>query len=450
MDKYILNLLRDAASTSDGEIDIILQKAANFEGLNHKEVAALLATEKKEHLDRILNVAGQVKQHIYGKRIVLFAPLYISDYCINRCTYCGFNHHNSTKTRRKLTQEEVKKEVAVLERMGHKRLALEAGEDPENCPLDYVLDCINTIYTTSDIRRVNVNVAAMPTDSYRKLKDAEIGTYILFQETYHRETYENVHKGGPKADYDYHLTAFERAMEAGIDDVGGGVLFGLYDYKYEVLALMLHNESLEEKFGVGFHTISVPRIRDTGIKGKYPYAVSDKDFLKLVAVLRIAVPFTGMIVSTRETPEMRKKLITTGISQMSAGSNTSVGGYSGGNIDVSSGQFSLADHREANEIFYWLMEEGVLPSFCTACYRRGRSGDTFMEMAKGGDIKNICLPNGLITLKEYALDYGDDHFKSLSEALIKENLTHIENKKTRDVVEEKLALLANGERDLYI
>lgn len=435
MDDYILKTLSDAKNVSDSEIINILDKAALRKGLKHREAAALLATNKREHIDQIFDIAGKIKKDIYGDRIVLFAPLYVSDYCVNNCEYCGFKGSKDVK-RRRLSQKEIRDEVEILQKMGHKRLALEAGEDPVNCHLDYVLECIDTIYTSSDIRRVNVNIAAMDKQNYKRLKDAQIGTYILFQETYHRPTYERVHPSGPKADYDFHLTAFERAMESGIDDVGAGVLFGLYDYKYEVLALMLHNEQLEEQFGVGFHTISVPRLRD--VDG----GISDEDFLRLVAVLRMAVPFTGMIVSTRETPEMRRKLIKMGISQMSAGSTTSVGGYSS---NMRQEQFSLADHREAKEIFYWLMEEGVLPSFCTACYRRGRSGDTFMEMAKAGDIKDVCLPNGLLTLKEYALDYGDERFKILADALINENLPFV-----NEIAKTKLALLDSGERDLFI
>ena len=464
---YITALLKE--NVTAGEIESALEKAARLEGLSHRDTAALLAATDTETIDRIFRIAGQIKDHIYGERMVLFAPLYVSDYCVNRCAYCGFNKDNSRR-RYKLTQDEVRAEVAILEKMGHKRLAIEAGEDPANCPLDYVLECIDTIYNmkfeNGEIRRVNVNIAALDTEDYKHLSAAQIGTYILFQETYHRESYAHYHLSGPKRDYDYHITAFDRAMEAGIDDVGAGVLFGLYDYKYEVLALMLHNEHLESRFGVGFHTISVPRIRDTGHGCTYPYAVNDEDFLKLVAILRIAVPFTGMIVSTREHPDMRRKLTRVGISQMSAGSSTSVGGYSqsesvaagkqsGGSepgirSKPTEGQFSLADHRDANEIFYWLMEEGILPSFCTACYRQGRSGDRFMELAKSGDIKNICLPNGLLTLKEYALDYGDERFKALAGMLIEEKLSGMKNEKVYGLVKEKLAQLEQGKRDLFI
>jgi len=434
-DEYIQNLL----SAEAGDIEHILAKAARYEGLTHKDVAALLTTTDEQHIQSIFNIAGQIKKHIYGDRIVLFAPLYVSDYCMNKCAYCGFKT-DSGIGRRKLSQEEVKKEVAILQEMGHKRLVIEAGEDPDNCPLDYVLECISTIYNNADIRRVNVNIAALDIDGFKALKNAQIGTYILFQESYHRDTYKKVHLSGPKSDYDYHLTAFDRAMEAGLDDVGAGVLFGLHDYKYEVLALMLHNEHLEKRFGVGFHTISVPRMI-----GAAANAVSDQDFLRLVAILRMAVPFTGMIVSTRESPEMRRKLVKIGISQMSAGSSTSVGGYSD---NKGKKQFSLSDHRSADEIIYWLMEEGILPSFCTACYRRGRSGERFMGLAKAGDIKNVCLPNGILTLKEYSLDYGDERFKKLAERLINEKLS--ENEEIEKSLQEKLLQLEQGERDLYI
>ena len=487
MSDYINELLRE--NVSNGDIEAILEKAARFQGLAPKEAAALLTLSDETYTSRIFEIAGQIKNHIYGERIVLFAPLYVSDYCVNSCAYCGFKGSENQK-RRRLSQSEVQAQVAILEKMGHKRLAIEAGEDPINCPLDYILGCIDTIYTTSDIRRVNVNIAALDTKGYRRLKAANIGTYILFQETYHRPSYAQFHPVGPKGDYDYHFGAFERAMEAGLDDVGAGVLFGLYDYKYEALALMLHNEALERRYGVGFHTISVPRIRDIESGRAYPYGVSDADFLKLVAILRIAVPFTGMIISTRETPEMRRRLIRIGISQMSAGSSAAVGGYTAlsdvnnpvilnnpiipgltrdpissgeagrprvkpgvtendfrGKESSSSPQFSLSDNRSADEIFYWLMEEGILPSFCTACYRRNRSGARFMEMAKKGDIKNICLPNGLLTLKEYALDYGDARFKALADTIITQKLTQLENPAT---VQAKLHELEQGKRDIYI
>ena len=452
-DNYINNLLDASKNISDKEIESILNKAERFEGLTHSEVAALLSTEKKEYIDKISEMAGKIKSNIYGERVVIFAPLYVSDYCVNKCEYCGFNC-DAKFERRKLTMDEVRAEVQILEKMGHKRLAIEAGEDKANCPLDYILECIDTIYNmkfeNGEIRRVNVNIAATTVEEYQKLKDAQIGTYILFQETYHKETYERVHPKGPKHNYIYHTTAFDRAMTAGIDDVGAGVLFGLYDYKYEILALILHNEHLEKNFGVGFHTISVPRICDTDSTedNKYEYAVSDEDFLKIVAIIRLAVPFTGMIVSTRETKEMRKKLIHIGISQMSAGSSTKVGGYS--EKEVNGQQFALADNREASDIIYWLMEEGFVPSFCTACYRQGRSGDRFMMLAKSGNIKNVCLPNGLLTLKEYALDYGDSRFKELAEKIIEKHINSIKSEKVYNKTIESLKLLEEGKRDLFL
>jgi len=448
MDDYINNLLRE--NVSESEVETILDKAACFQGLTPREAAALLTSTNEAHASRIFEIAGQIKNHIYGERIVLFAPLYISDYCVNGCTYCGFKG-NGNHRRHKLTQEDVKAQVKILEKMGHKRIAIEAGEDPINCPLDYILKCIDTIYRTSDIRRVNVNIAALDIEDYRRLKAANIGTYILFQETYHRPSYARFHPAGPKRDYDYHFKAFERAMEAGIDDVGAGVLFGLYDYRYDALALMLHNEALEQQFGVGFHTISVPRIREIDGVNSYPYGVCDGDFLKLVAILRIAMPFTGMIISTREVPAMRRQLIKIGISQMSAGSSTVVGGYgckeapSESFNESSSAQFPLSDHRSADEIFYWLMEEGILPSFCTACYRRNRRGARFMEMVKKGDIKNVCLPNGILTLKEYALDYGDARFNALADSIIKQIKTE-----NPALIQAKLQELEQGKRDIFI
>lgn len=451
-DEYINSLLEKAKNTSDLQIDQILNKAENFEGLNHQDVAALLTTTNKDFINRIFNVAGKLKSKIYGDRVVMFAPLYVSDYCVNLCTYCGFKHDNNFE-RRRLTIDEIRQEVKILEEMGHKRIALEAGEDPDNCPIDYILECLKTIYSmktkNGEIRRANVNIAATTVENYKKLNDAKIGTYILFQETYHKKSYKLYHRKGPKHNYAYHTTAFDRAMEAGIPDVGGGVLFGLYDYKYEVLGLMLHNEHLEKNYGVGFHTISVPRICDVeGETSTYKYAVNDEEFLKLVAILRLAVPYTGMIVSTRETPLMRKQLINIGISQLSGGSATEVYGYT--TRKKGGSQFILADDRDNSQVVYWLMEEGFVPSFCTACYRKGRTGDRFMQLAKTGNIKNVCLPNGLLTLKEYALDYGDDKFKQLANKIINEKINDIENEKIKILVTESLKQLDDGKRDLYI
>ncbi len=448
-DGYIKELLQIRAT--DAEIDEILDKAEAFEGLTHKEVAALINTTDEKHRKRIFDIAGKIKEHIYGDRIVMFAPLYISDYCVNRCKYCGFKCDNKFN-RKKLTMDEVREEVRILESMGHKRLAVEAGEDPVNCPIEYVLECIKTIYDmktgNGEIRRVNVNIAATTVENYKKLKDIGIGTYILFQETYNKEAYEQYHLAGPKSDYYYHTTAFDRAMEGGIDDVGGGVLFGLYDYKYEILGLMLHNEHLEEKFGCGFHTISVPRICSAeGVDRSFPYAVSDEDFKRLVALIRIAVPFTGMIISTRESEEMRKELIMRGISQISGGSSVEVGGYAA--REKGGSQFILNDSRTADDIIYWLMEQGLVPSFCTACYRSGRTGDRFMSICKSGNIKNVCLPNALLTLKEYALDYGDDRFKAKAKELTESKIPSIKSEKVKEKVKEYLKRMDEGERDLF-
>lgn len=452
-DQYITSLLDDAKNASPEQIDEVLSRAERFEGLSHKDVALLLQTEDPAHLSRIFEIAGKIKEHIYGDRVVMFAPLYISDYCINQCAYCGFNCTNNFN-RQKLTQEEVQEEVRLLEKMGHKRLALEAGEDPENCPIDYVLDCIKTIYNmkfeNGEIRRVNVNIAATTVEEYRMLRDAQIGTYILFQETYHKETYEKMHIAGPKSNYDYHTTAFDRAMEAGIEDVGGGVLFGLYDHRYEILGLMLHNEHLEQQFGVGFHTVSVPRICDAeGIdRTRYQYAVKDEDFKKIVAIIRLAIPFTGMIISTREDREMRKFLINIGISQVSGGSTVEVGGYA--KRESKSAQFQVADERSPMDIMKWLMSEDLVPSFCTACYRKGRTGDRFMQLAKTGNIKNVCLPNALMTLWEYAIDYGDAEFKERAWDLIQQKCAKIDRTDIQALVQKNLKLLEDGQRDIYL
>lgn len=450
-DKFIHLLIERAANATEHEIQAILEKAKSFKGLTPEEAAALLCTNNPEHLRQIYSIAGSIKEEIYGDRVVMFAPLYVSDYCVNQCSYCGFSHKFGFG-RKRLSMDALREEVRILEKMGHKRLALEAGEDPINCPIEYILECLKTIYDTKLIRRVNVNIAATTVENYKKLKEAGIGTYILFQETYHQETYEGIHTAGPKKNYDYHTTAFDRALEAGLDDVGAGVLFGLYDYRYEVLGLMLHNAHLEQRFGVGFHTISVPRVcpitPDETVSQTYTHVVDDETFKKIVAVIRLAVPFTGMIMSTRESADMRRDCIALGISQISGGSTVEVGGYALG-MDSAS-QFELADNRSAKDIIFWLMEEGLLPSFCTACYRTGRTGDRFMSLAKTGNIKNVCLPNALLTLKEYALDYGDEDFRRLAEGLINKKIKHIENETVRDLIIENLRQLEAGERDLFI
>jgi len=453
--QYIESLLEKAKQTPDEEIYRILDKAERFEGLRHEEIAALLVNENPAHLSRVYDIAGKIKQHIYGNRIVMFAPLYVSDYCVNRCAYCSYNCGHSFH-RRRLTMDEVRQEVAILERMGHKRLALEAGEDDENCPVDYILDCIKTIYDmkfdNGEIRRVNVNIAATTVENYKKLHDVGIGTYILFQETYHQPTYEKVHVAGPKRDYEYHLTAFDRAMEGGIDDVGGGVLFGLADPYFEVMGLMLHNEHLEERFGVGFHTISVPRIcRAEGVQmDLYPHLVEDATFEKIVAIIRLAVPFTGMILSTREDHDMRVKLLQRGISQLSAGSSTEVGGYSKREEGLSNPQFVVNDERDAVSIISELMDDGYIPSFCTACYRSGRTGDRFMRLAKSGHIKDVCLPNALMTLCEYACDYGNEQFQTKAAAVTERELARIENEKVHTLTQANIEKIRAGGRDFYL
>ena len=453
--KYINDLLRSCEDASKEDIEKILNKAKERKELSHRDIAMLLQTEDKDQLKEIYKIAGEIKKSIYGKRIVMFAPLYVSDYCVNNCKYCGYKSCN-TFNRRRLTQEEVVEEVKILEKMGHKRLALELGEDPVNAPIDYVLQCLDTIYKTQSengiIRRVNVNIAATTVENYKKLKDVGIGTYILFQETYHKPTYEEMHPKCLKGDYDYHLTAFDRAMEAEIDDVGAGVLFGLADYKFEVLALMLHNQYLEEKYGVGFHTISVPRLKKAeGMSlDDYPNIVDDETFKKLVTIIRLAVPYTGIILSTRETANMRRELLKYGVSQISAGSSTGVGGYKkkekGGEVH----QFITSDERSSLEIIKELLRDGYIPSYCTACYRKGRTGDRFMSLAKSGSIQYVCEPNAIITLKEFALDYGDEELYSLAEDVINREIETIGRADIKNIVKENLERLKEGKRDFYL
>lgn len=451
--------LETGARATPGQIRDILSKAETAQGLQPDEAACLLQIEEEDVLAEMLEVAHRVKERIYGKRIVLFAPLYISNYCVNDCRYCGYGCRNSFK-RRRLTLAEIAAEVRELEKMGHKRLALEAGEHPRYCPIDYVLEAIETIYSTregrGEIRRVNVNIAATTVENYRRLKEAGIGTYVLFQETYHRPTYEAMHPSGPKSDYEYHLTAMDRAMEGGIDDVGIGALFGLYDYRFEVLGLLAHAAHLESTYGVGPHTVSVPRLRPaTGVSlDEFPYLVSDRDFKKLVAVLRLALPYTGIILSTRERPGYRDEIIRYGVSQISAGSRTTVGGYhqteegdngqEGGSL-----QFSLDDHRSCQEILRSLCQSGFLPSYCTACYRQGRTGERFMRLAKTGQIQNVCQPNAILTFKEFLEDYADDETKAVGEAVIASHLQEIPSEEVRQITERYLAETEAGKRDLY-
>ncbi|NGT58744.1 [FeFe] hydrogenase H-cluster radical SAM maturase HydG [Clostridium perfringens] len=433
----------------------IIEKSKSAEGLTPEETAVLLNLEDKELIEEMFKAARQVKEKLYGKRLVVFAPLYVSNYCVNNCTYCGYKHCNDELKRKKLNKEQLIEEVKVLESLGHKRIALEAGEDPVNAPLDYILDCIKSIYSikfdNGSIRRINVNIAATTVENYKRLKDAEIGTYILFQETYHKPTYESLHVSGPKHNYNYHTTAMHRAREAGIDDIGMGVLYGLYDYKYETLAMLMHAMDLEETTGVGPHTLSVPRIRpaENVSLENYPYLVDDEDFKKIVAILRLAVPYAGLILSTREEPGLRDEIIALGVSQVSTGSCTGVGGYSEAYSDPEEKpQFEVGDHRSPVEMIESLMEAGYIPSYCTACYREGRTGERFMDIVKSGELYKICEANALITLKEFIDDYGTDRTREIGDKLIKKSINEIDNESFRKSVEEKINKISNGTRDL--
>lgn len=433
----------------------IIEKSKSAEGLTPEETAVLLNLEDKELIEEMFKAARQVKEKLYGKRLVVFAPLYVSNYCVNNCTYCGYKHCNDELKRKKLNKEQLIEEVKVLESLGHKRIALEAGEDPVNAPLDYILDCIKSIYSikfdNGSIRRINVNIAATTVENYKRLKDAEIGTYILFQETYHKPTYERLHVSGPKHNYNYHTTAMHRAREAGIDDIGMGVLYGLYDYKYETLAMLMHAMDLEETTGVGPHTLSVPRIRpaENVSLENYPYLVDDEDFKKIVAILRLAVPYAGLILSTREEPGLRDEIIALGVSQVSTGSCTGVGGYSESYVDPEEKpQFEVGDHRSPVEMIESLMEAGYIPSYCTACYREGRTGERFMDIVKSGELYKICEANALITLKEFIDDYGTDRTREIGDKLIKKSIDEIDNESFRKSVEEKINKISKGTRDL--
>ena len=452
---YIYEVLEETKNPTNEQIKEVLNRAKKREGLNYKDIAILLQAEEEEDLKDIYSLAGEIKKDIYGKRIVVFAPLYVSDYCVNNCVYCGYKRDNKF-CRRRLTMDEVAQEVKILEQMGHKRLALELGEDPVNAPIDYVLECLDTIYKTQnnngEIRRVNVNIAATTVENYKLLKEKGIGTYILFQETYHKPTYEIMHPKSIKGDYDYHTTAFDRAMEAGIDDVGAGVLFGLADPRFEVLGLMMHNAHLEEKFGVGFHTISVPRLQPAnGVSlENYPHLLDDKMFKKIVAILRIAVPFTGLILSTRETPKMRKELLRYGVSQISAGSSTGVGGYKEREEGREIKQFETNDERSPIEILKELLSDGYIPSYCTACYRKGRTGDRFMSLAKSGNIKYVCEPNALMTLLEFTLDYGDEELYNKALEIINREVENIERDDIKSLTKESMEKMKKGQRDFYL
>lgn len=438
-------------------MESIIAKAEECRGLAHREAAVLMECSEPDLLDRIYSLARQIKRKLYGNRIVMFAPLYLSDWCINGCVYCPYHAKNRRIPRRKLSQDEIRAEVTALQDMGHKRLAIESGEDPVHNPIEYILESIATIYGTHHrngaIRRVNVNIAATTVENYRKLKEAGIGTYILFQETYNRKNYEKLHPSGPKSDYAWHTEAMDRAMQGGIDDVGTGVLFGLDTWRYDLVGLLMHAEHLEARFGIGPHTISVPRIcpADGIDTGDFPNSVPDDIFCRIVAVLRLAVPYTGMIISTRESEKVREKVLGLGISQISGGSRTSVGGYAddGGSrhIDNDTAQFDISDRRTLDEVVGWLLDLGHIPSFCTACYREGRTGDRFMSLVKRGKIADCCQPNALMTLMEYLYDYASPQTKEKGLAAIRKEMENISNDKVRELTARHLEDIMNGQRD---
>ena len=452
----ILDTLKYAEENAGNRelISSIIEKARACKGINHREAALLLECNDPELLKEIFSLAKEIKQKFYGNRIVMFAPLYLSNYCVNSCVYCPYHIKNKTIARKKLSQEDIEREVIALQDMGHKRLALEAGEDPLHNPIEYILESIKTIYgikhKNGAIRRVNVNIAATTVENYRKLHEAGIGTYILFQETYHKENYEKLHPRGPKSNYAYHTEAMDRAMEGGIDDVGLGVLFGLNTYKYDFTGLLMHAEHLEATYGVGPHTISVPRIcsADDINAADFENAISDEIFQKIVAIIRIAVPYTGMIISTRESQKSREKVLELGISQISGGSRTSVGGYAVEETpEENSSQFDISDNRTLDEIVSWLLKLGYIPSFCTACYREGRTGDRFMSLVKTGQIANCCSPNALMTLQEYLEDYASPETKALGTKMIREQMERIPNPAIKRRAIENLKYIGEGKRD---
>lgn len=453
----INTLLTENKELTTQRVKEIIAKAREARGLTPEEMAALIQIEDKELIESVYDAAKEIKEKIYGKRVVLFAPLYLSNYCCNSCTYCAYRRPNKLITRRKLSQEEIVEQIQIIEDMGHKRIAMESGEDNLNSPIEYIVESIKTIYNTTSkngsIRRINVNIAATTVEEFRILKEAKIGTYVLFQETYHRETYRRVHPAGPKSDYDWHTTAMHRAMEAGIDDVSIGILFGLYDYKFELMSLLLHALDLEDKFGVGPHAISVPRIREAvGVDDKqFPYAITDEQFKKIVAIIRLAVPYTGLILSTREDAKQRDELLSLGVSQISAGSCTGVGGYSRNNDSLreSTEQFTTHDNRTHKEVIQSICQSGYIPSYCTACYRASRTGERFMKLAKSGQIHNTCQPNAILTFKEYLIDYADPETRRIGEETIKAHLEQIPNLAIREKTIERLKLIEKGQRDLY-
>jgi 2-iminoacetate synthase len=460
-DAEILSSLEKAKELAKDKVYVrsLLEKAKTCKGLDHREAAVLLEITDLELEAKLYSLAKEIKEKIYGRRIVLFAPLYVSNYCINGCEYCGFHKDNASMHRKKLTMEEIDEEADAILALGHKRIAMESGEDPVNSPLDYIIDCMKRVYAYKNsrgdsIRRINVNIAATTVEEYQKLKAADIGTFILFQETFHRPTYAKMHPVGPKNNYDWHTTALHRAQQGGIDDVGTGVLYGLYDYKYEVTAQLMFAEHMEKMFGVGPHTISVPRMREAeGVDlKKFPYLPTDDQFLRIIAVIRVTTPYTGMILSTRETPETRRKALELGISQVSAGSCTGIGGY---HKDIAhpkcenTAQFKVSDERTPGEVLTWLCEDGYIPSYCTACYRQGRTGDRFMSLAKSGQIKNICQPNALLTFKEYLIGYGSDKLKKVGQAVIEKEIEEIPSDKVKELTKERLKKLEQGEQDLF-
>ena len=455
-DNEILETLKYAEENKSNRelIESLIERAKDCKGLTHREAAVLLECDQQDLNEKMFDLAREIKQNFYGNRIVMFAPLYLSNYCVNGCVYCPYHYKNKHIARKKLTQDEIKKEVIALQDMGHKRLALETGEDPVNNPIEYVLESIKTIYgikhKNGAIRRVNVNIAATTVENYRKLKEAGIGTYILFQETYNKKVYEELHPTGPKHDYAYHTEAMDRAMEAGIDDVGCGVLFGLNMYRYDFVGLLMHAEHLEATYGVGPHTISVPRIRsaDDINPDEFDNSISDEIFQKIVAVIRIAVPYTGMIISTRESQKTREKVLELGVSQISGASRTSVGGYvEEEKEEDNSSQFDVSDNRTLDEVVDWLIGMGHIPSFCTACYREGRTGDRFMSLVKAGQISNCCQPNALMTLKEYLEDYASEKTKEDGNELIKKELSNIKSDKVLEIVIKRLKEIEEGNRD---
>lgn len=458
----ILSSLEEAKrlARDSGAVRDILDKARECRGLTHREAALLYEADDPETEAELYALAGEVKEKIYGRRIVLFAPLYVSNYCVNGCVYCGFHASNTQMCRKKLTMEEIDLECEAILALGHKRIALESGEDPVETPLDYIVDSIGRIYAYKNsngdsIRRVNVNIAATTVGDYQRLKAADIGTYILFQETFHRPTYAKMHPTGPKSNYDWHTTALHRAQQGGIDDVGTGTLYGLYDHRYEMVAQLMLAEHLDKTLGVGPHTISVPRLREAeGVNLKsFPYMMTDEQFLRLIAVIRVATPYTGIILSTRETAETRARALELGISQVSAGSCTGIGGYHkeiGQPDDPSeTAQFKISDDRTPDEVLRWLCSDGYIPSYCTACYRQGRTGDRFMSLAKSGQIGNICQPNALLTFDEYLRDYASDELKEAGTKLIEKEIEEIPNEKIRAATRERLKKIEAGANDLY-